>query len=164
MRTWFGHQDGSLRDEALDPRPGGAALHLRVLLRRDRLDEALARRARPGDDPAQRLRAAQLLQASERRRVARGLRSALASTEHPPVGWNARIPVAARAVRLGRPALERLASRLGSAAPVSARGVAQARLLLTDGTGPLYRDEDPDRLRDAALDALRALDPPAGQA
>lgn len=139
-------------------------LRLRVLIRRDRLDMALAGRARPGDDPAQRLRAAQLLRAHERRRVARGLRSAVASAYVPPRGWSPRVPVAVRGVRLGRPALERLASRLGSAAPVSARGVARARILLTDGTGPLYRDDEPERLRTAALDALRALDPPAGLA
>jgi len=143
---------------------GGALLRARVLIRRDRLDIALAGRARPGDDPAQRLRAAQLLRENERRRVARGLRSAVASAYVPPIGWSPRVPVAPRGVRLGRPALERLASRLGSAAPVSARGVAQARILLTDGAGPLYRDEEPERLRTAALDALRALDPPAGLA
>jgi len=141
---------------------GEALLRLRVLIKRDRLDMALAGRARPGDDPAQRLRATQLLREDERRRVARGLRSAVASAYAPRGGWSPRVPVAPRGVRLGRSALERLASRLGSAAPVSARGVAQARLLLTDGAGPLYRDEEPERLRTAALDALRALDPPAG--
>lgn len=149
-----------------NPRRGGVLLHLRVLLRRDRLDLALAGRARPGDDPAQMLRAAQLLREPERRRVARGLRSAVDAAETARWRWSPRVPVAAHAVREGRVALTRLASRLGSAAPVSARGVALARILLTDGTGPLYREErdDPDGLRRAALEALRALDPPGGLA
>jgi hypothetical protein len=55
--------------------------------------------------------------------------------------------------------LDALADRLLSPDPVSAQGVAQARLLLTDGTGPLYRRGAAEDLRDALTRALACLDP-----
>jgi hypothetical protein len=71
-----------------------------------------------------------------------------------------RAPVAACAAELNE-----LISRLLGPGPVSARGVAQARLLLTDAGGPLYRvgrhagtADLRVRVCDAA-GALSALDP-----
>jgi hypothetical protein len=50
--------------------------------------------------------------------------------------------------------------RLGLRAPrpVDPGGVRLAHRLLVDGAGPLYVSTDPDELRAAALEALRALD------
>jgi hypothetical protein len=41
-------------------------------------------------------------------------------------------------VRLAVGELTRLADALATPGPVAARGVAEASILLTDGTGPLY--------------------------
>src|SRR6266568_3472745 len=57
------------------------------------------------------------------------------------------------------PELARLASRLQAVGPVEAKGVAQVRVLLSDGTGPLYDGAAPEDLRAAALGALAALAP-----
>jgi hypothetical protein len=55
-----------------------------------------------------------------------------------------------------------LADRLLSPAPLPARGVAQARLLLGDGVGPLYRGTSRDDLRTRVAEAVQALDPLTG--
>jgi len=56
-------------------------------------------------------------------------------------------------------ALETLAERLLDPAPVDARGVARAELLLRDGTGPLYFHGAKSRLAGVAAAALAALEP-----
>jgi len=48
--------------------------------------------------------------------------------------------------------------RLSAAAPVDVCGVARIRNLLTDGTGPLYREVAPGGLNRELLAALRAMD------
>ena len=58
--------------------------------------------------------------------------------------------------------LEALADRLQAPDQVAAQGVAQARLLLTDGTGPLYRRGETDDLRAAVARALACLQPEFG--
>jgi hypothetical protein len=47
--------------------------------------------------------------------------------------------------------------------PVSATGVAQVRVLLTNGCGPLYHHRATEQLRTAAARALRDLDPDQGR-
>jgi hypothetical protein len=48
---------------------------------------------------------------------------------------------------------------LSSCRPVSARGVAMAGLLLSDGTGPLYNRNCPVRLTAALREVTIHLDP-----
>jgi hypothetical protein len=73
-------------------------------------------------------------------------------------------PAAARRIRAAeiaaaRPAVRELMRRLRTPLPVTARGVAMARTLLTDGTGPVYGRHSRVTL-DAALDsAITQLDP-----
>ena len=67
-------------------------------------------------------------------------------------------PLNRRAIEFARPDIAALVARLRSDAPVAARGVALAALLLTDGTGPLYRRQAPQRLVTEIQAALRALD------
>jgi hypothetical protein len=55
--------------------------------------------------------------------------------------------------------LDALGDRLLSPDPVAARGVAQVRVLLTDGTGPLYRRGATEDLRAAVTRALASLQP-----
>jgi hypothetical protein len=57
------------------------------------------------------------------------------------------------------PAIRELVSRLSAALPVPARGVAMARVLLTDATGPLYSRQARDGLPAALEAAIAQLDP-----
>ena len=68
------------------------------------------------------------------------------------------MPVPYEQVRGAAADLRLLASRLDGPGPVAPAGVARARLLVGDGTGPLYdRSSDPDDLVRAAERALAAL-------
>ena len=64
-------------------------------------------------------------------------------------------------VRPARREIEELIKLLLAPAPVSARGVALVRILLTDGGGPLYRRAAALDLRTEIRTATQALDPMA---
>lgn len=130
---------------------------LRARLRSVELDRALAAGARPEQSAALELRARNLIAARTRsefghsiRRIARPSRSA------PSV---VRVPAAGTTLADSDHLLHRLARRLLAPAPVDARGMAQVRLLLSDGSGPLF-----DRRRASELGlrleaATQALEP-----
>ncbi len=82
----------------------------------------------------------------------RGAASRSPGAAHPP-----RIPL--RHARISRSArlLAELASRLAEPGPVPVRGVAMATLLLSDGTGPLYREACRDDLGVIIQRATQAL-------
>jgi hypothetical protein len=63
------------------------------------------------------------------------------------------------AIRAAREVLNRLADTLDDPGPVAATGVAQARLLITDGTGPLYSACSGVPLSLRATQAVRQLRP-----
>ena len=54
--------------------------------------------------------------------------------------------------------LEGLAEALAAPGPVAVKGAAQAWLLLTDGTGPLYNSRSATALRACAAPAAESLD------
>jgi hypothetical protein len=62
-------------------------------------------------------------------------------------------------VRGAEPAIRELARLLRAPLPVSARGVAMAQVLLTDGGGPLYWSAAPESLHVALRAAIERLDP-----
>jgi hypothetical protein len=123
-------------------------------LRARHLDVELARGADPEADAALALRAAILTSPAGRRRLAAALgRIAAAAGETRP-GWH---PSSARAaVAEVEPELLGLARRLVAPGPVAARGVAEVRLLLTDGARPLHAGRGD--LRSALGDAERHLE------
>jgi hypothetical protein len=120
------------------------------------LDLALARGADPASSPALAARAAALVRPAARRRLAQSTLGAIADAHEQRVDQTL-VLVARRAVRGAEPALRALAEALAGDAPVAARGVARVRLLLTDGQGPLYRDQGADELVRAANSARLAL-------
>ena len=76
--------------------------------------------------------------------------------EHrPPHG---KMPVRLPAVRRSAAELEDLARRLVAPRPAAVRGIAQVRLLLTDGTGPLYSSRTGEDLAAAVRRARAALE------
>ncbi|MCU1694565.1 MAG: hypothetical protein JWR34_628 [Mycobacterium sp.] len=93
-------------------------------------------KALPGSPLA--LHGARLTAARERNDLACTLRVAVHQAE---VGgrFTAHVPVQADAVRLCAEVISAVCNRLEDPFPVSARGMARLRILLSDGRGPLYR-------------------------
>lgn len=148
--------------QALVAQPPGLRDRIAVRFRAFELDRALADGAPPEGDAALALRARQLTGARRRRRVARELHRVVRDARGPvALGVRQpaiRLPVCRRKVAAAD--LERLARRLLAPAHVAARGVAQARLLLVDGAGPLYWRCDEDDLAAAVADAIDNLEVP----
>ena len=124
------------------------------------LDRALADGACPDSTAVLALRARALVLGEIRRGVGEGLRRVVAvsdesGSERP---LRAAMPFRRDRVRSAEPELRALSDRLLGSGPVSAAGVAQARLLLTDGGGALYRSQCGD-LRATVRSVLEALDP-----
>jgi hypothetical protein len=130
-------------------------LHARFLSRR--LDQALARGVAPETATPLALRARRLTALSGRRAMAESLRRVIRRTCHGAPPSRARISPALCQVIPALDDLTRLADALASPGPVAARGVAQAWLLLIDGTGPLYNAESTANLSARAASAANNL-------
>lgn len=129
-------------------------------LRAARLDADLARGAPPDGSIELALRARTLARTSTRRELARGAQRALTVSMREPAFAGMPVPLRRDQVLACSRELTELIERLLADGPVSARGMAQARTLLADGTGPLYRRTSADELRAAirsAADAVRAV-------
>jgi hypothetical protein len=130
-----------------------------VRLRPRRLDRALARGTSPEASAALALRAQHLTEPEERGSIARGLRQIIREAPEARRPALSRIMPSRSRVRSALEELTRLADTLEEPGPVAAGGVAQARILLTDGTGPLYNSESRTTLVAGAARALRELRP-----
>jgi hypothetical protein len=126
---------------------------LRVWLGRWRLDRELADGWPSQSSDLHALRAWQLAERSVRHQVAASLRRVVDDAEQPYVVLSspslrragALVSLCSTEVLDWTDGLLGLADRLDGPAPVSPRGVARARVLLFDGTGPLY-NPSPRRL------------------
>ena len=128
-----------------------------VLVRRRRLDAALARGADPWSSGELVVRAAQLGSVAERRKVAAGLISLLdlAAFQRRRSSY---LMVRHQLVLEHRDPLRALAERLGQLEPVDVAVVAQLVLLLTDPTSPVYtRGSDPHRLAEVTCRCLHGV-------
>jgi hypothetical protein len=130
---------------------------LLVRWRSFRLDRDLADGALPDATMELALRARTLVGMPTRRGLARSVRHMLAVSTRPPSPGYPPVPVCRDRVRACSAEFEELIRRLLAPWPVPAQGVAKARLLLTDGGGPLYRRASPDDLRSRVLEAADAL-------
>jgi len=133
---------------------------LSARLRADALDRDLASGVSPDASGPLALKARKLERCSMRRALARSLRQVLAETRAGgPYRLGAAVPVRRDRVIGAWDAIEELIRGLLAPGPVSVRGVAQVRLLLIDGDGPLYHPDAGDDLRLRVQRALDALDP-----
>jgi hypothetical protein len=124
-----------------------------------RLDRALARGTSPEANAPLALHAQRLTEPEQRESIARALRRIVLEANgarRPTLG---RIVPSRARVWAAREELIRLADTLEEPGPVTAGGVAQALMLLTDGTGPLYNAESRTTLVDGAARAMRELRP-----
>ena len=89
-------------------------------------------------------------------RVARRAQRARHAGSRAPAGA---VPVCADRVVAAEPAIRDLMNRLAAPLPVPARGVAMARVLLTDASSPVYNRRAGVPLGDAVAAAAAELDP-----
>lgn len=117
------------------------------------LDRELASGEDPHSGPLLATRAEQICRYKERKQIARRLHA----TAHgePRYGLGSGLRPSRAAARAARSELMALAEELKRPGPANPQGVARARLLITDGSGPLY---PPDRLRMLTVDVRRALE------
>jgi hypothetical protein len=130
----------------------GARLIARML--GGRLDRALIEGADPAGSARLAARASQLSSARSRRELAGAIDALVRAAQGPQRRWWAL--ASPSSVLANSAELHALASLLDSDTPVYARGVALARELLRDGTGPAYRG-DATRLARAVSDARAAM-------
>jgi hypothetical protein len=112
-------------------------------LRGHSLDRALADGADPADCPLLAARAAQLTCRDARRWLADTVERFVLAAELPSRG---RVSPARGGVRANRAQFLELAARLRDDAPLYARGMAELKLMLRDGTGPAYLDRHGEAL------------------
>jgi hypothetical protein len=119
---------------------GSFALRLQVRVTRTRLDRQLAAGHPCESTAALALRSYQLTNARARQLVARDLRGVVEFVDRAASGRLISAVVIERAaVRAGREAILGLAERLEGTGPVTPRGMALVRMLLTDGvSSPLF--------------------------
>jgi hypothetical protein len=122
------------------------------------LDEHLADGDQPDAHPLLSARALQLSSWQLRRSIADSWLDILIQARQKLTPFDPRIPVVRRRVVVADDQIRAVADAL--VAPLTtARGVAMASSLLTDGAGPLYNPGSTTDLRSALGDVLRQLDP-----
>jgi hypothetical protein len=135
----------------------GVLDHLSARLHSRDLDQALARGTPPESAAPLALRARRLTALPRRRVIAAGLRRVIRETcGRAPASQFGILPRRAQ-VAAASDELTRLAEDLVGLGPVAARGTAEAWILLTDGTGPLYNPDSTVSLRASAVSAANGL-------
>jgi hypothetical protein len=138
---------------------GGRMAAVSARLRAHQLDLALAQGASSEATPAIARRARRLVSLRERRSIASSFRWMV--KDACDGGRRSRQLVLPNRAQIARAQeeLTRLADALTEPGPVAARGVAQALLLLTDGSGPLYNSGSKASLGEYAARATDNLEP-----
>jgi hypothetical protein len=150
---WVTSRSPRLRNRG--PRRGSWLIAGRCRLRRTAIDRELAAGADPESSECLHRRASELTRESDRHALAAAYERHLnASTNFPQldvlrVNWPA--------VRAATPRLQRLVQRLREDPGVTPRGVARARLLLTDRDSPIYVQGDTVRFEDEVRSTLALL-------
>ena len=143
-------------------RPARLRDRLAARIRARALDEELARGVAPDARASLALRARALGEDRIRCALGRQIRRIVDDARGPQDLGRAQIPTRRDEVLAAALELDELAERLLTPGPVAGGGLAQVRLLLTDGASPLYFGGAREKLRDAADRALTALQPSFG--
>lgn len=113
--------------------------HMMARLRAPRLDQALAVGVPVPVDSALAVHATRLASVAERRAVAGALRRAVRDAKGNRATQSGRVPMHRANIVSAEALIDEVTQRLLAPDPVSARGMARVRRLLSDGTGPLYQ-------------------------
>jgi hypothetical protein len=136
------------------------ALRIRVAFTRRRLDREIASQWPCHLTPSLALRARQLVDPRNRKRIARTLRGTVARADRMGTGPNfSAVVLEPGAVMAGRQAMLGLAERLDGSAPVCPRGMVLAHTFLTDGgVSPLFNRHCAQTVTEAIWDLADALE------
>ena len=138
-------------------------LRVRVAVKRDELDRALAGGVDPGRSPELALRAVRLVRYRDRQSLARCLRLVLGQVEGSPMLVRVSpMEIQYAAIRTDRQALVSLIARLEDPLPVLPEGAAIAERLMSDLHSPLFAPAEPGTIRRLARLAVAAMEPPPG--
>jgi hypothetical protein len=127
-----------MRRRTTTPRPSLAA-RVTARLRADQLDRQLAVGVPASAGSALAVHQARLTSVTEREGIARTLRQAVHDAHAGGAHLASRIPVHPTNVLAAEDLIDTITLRLHSLRPVSARGMARLRVVLSDGCGPMYR-------------------------
>jgi hypothetical protein len=135
------------------------ALRLRVFVTRAKLDRRIAAGGSCQSSAALALRARQLTAGRAREQIAASLYEMVDFVSRPKSRPAISAAVLApAAVRTGRQAILGLAQQLEASTPVSPRGVALARELITDGRSPLFNPYCEGTVAEAVREVQDALE------
>jgi len=112
---------------------------LTARLRAGRLDRLIAVGVPAAAGSAQAAHEARLVSRAERETIARSLRTAMADARGRGLLMSSRVPMHVPNITAAEDMIDAVTLRLHSPQPVSARGMARLRQILSDGTGPMYR-------------------------
>jgi hypothetical protein len=115
------------------------AAHLIARLRAGKFDRMLAVGVPAPEGTAIAVHQARLTSAKEREGIARALRQSVLDAKTGRTPMSSRIPVHADNVAEAEHVIDAITLRLHSPRPVSARGMARLRNVLSDGLGPMYQ-------------------------
>jgi hypothetical protein len=135
----------------------GVRHRLRVRRWASRLDRDLAGGASPESTRERALHAQRLVAPSSRRRLARSIQRAQAAALPSAAPRLHALPLCRDRVRQASQELDVVRERLVAGSPLPARGVAMLRVLLTNGSGPLYQRRSRDDLRSQLTEIAAAL-------
>ena len=137
-------------------------LRLRVAVRHDSLDSALARGADPASRPQLAMRAAQLERPRHRRTLARTLRRVVDEATGPrPAARSTAVVIARKQILAHASDVLELAVRLDCPHPADPTGIAIAQRLMTDAVeSPLYVEEERSTLNDVCRQAVMQMGDP----
>jgi hypothetical protein len=122
------------------------------------LDAQLANGLHVEDDRLRAVRASTLTTLASHK-LATGWENVLDRTGQPRQPIDSHVPVRPSCVLAAKDDIRQMIALLRASTPVSARGVAIANLLLTDGTGPLYNSASTSDLVATVRHAISYLDP-----
>ena len=123
------------------------------------LDRRLASGFEPEADRFMATRAQTLVSPNRRRALAANWEHLLDVADRPALRHNGRVPLCRDRIADADAEVRSMLAALVSPWPVSARGVAMASRLLSDGTGPIYNRRSPTDLVAAVRDVTAQLDP-----
>ena len=129
-------QDAIRRDDT--PR-ASVGTRLVARLRAGKFDRMLAVGVPAPAGSALAVHAARLTSADEREAIAGALRRSVEDARNLDARLSSRVPLNVPNIAAAEDRIDEVTLRLHSPRPVTARGVARLRVLLSDGTGPMYR-------------------------
>jgi hypothetical protein len=123
------------------------------------LDAQLAQGRPPESNRFLAARAQVLVSPAGRWSLAQDWVNLLERADKPPPPRNPRVPLNRPAIDRSEGKIREMLALLARPLPISARGAAAASMLLSDGTGPLYRHHGPSDLKGSLTEVMARLDP-----